>query len=73
MYNPEEFLNVMRCPVCFSRDTDVLMLREKPGVHYCVKCSFRGNEPEVRGMYRDIQKKFHWMIRRVTLEEQRRL
>ncbi|XHR29731.1 MAG: hypothetical protein ACFUZC_04070 [Chthoniobacteraceae bacterium] len=73
MSKPEDYLNLMRCPVCFSRDTDVLMLREKNGTHYCVKCSFRGSESEVHGMYRDIQKKFHWMIRRITLEDQRRL
>lgn len=63
----------MRCPVCFSRDIDVLMIPAEPGYHYCPKCSFRGEESEVRGMYRDIQKKFHWMTRRIPLEEQRAL
>lgn len=63
----------MRCPVCFSRDIDVLMLREESGGHYCVKCGFRGGESEVRGMYRDIQKKFHGMTHRLTLDAQRRL
>jgi hypothetical protein len=63
----------MRCPVCFSRDIDVLMIPSEPGRHYCPKCSFQGEESEVRGMYRDIQKKFHWMIRRISLEEQRAL
>lgn len=67
--NPNKQL--MRCPVCFSRDTDVLMTPAGAGRHYCAKCSFQGEESEVRGMYRDIQKKFHWMIRRVPLEEQR--
>lgn len=63
----------MRCPVCFSRDTDVLMIHARGGFHYCVKCSFSGLESEVRGMYRDIQKKYHWMSKRVTLEEQKAL
>ena len=63
----------MRCPVCFSRDTDVLMIIEGREFHRCPKCSFQGLESEVRGMYRDIQKKFHWMGRRVTLEQQRSL
>jgi len=63
----------MRCPVCFSRDIDVLMIHSENGSHRCSKCSFQGHESEVRGMYRDIQKKFHWMGRRVTLEEQRAL
>jgi len=63
----------MRCPVCFSRDIDVLMEREGDDGHYCVKCGFRGQESEVRGMYKDIQKKFHWNLRRLTLEQQRDL
>jgi hypothetical protein len=41
--------------------------------HYCPKCSFQGLESEIRGMYRDIQKKFHNMGKRITLEEQRAL
>ncbi len=64
--------NIMRCPVCFSREIDVLMLR-RGDIHYCVKCSFRGTESEVRAMYRDIQKKFHGSLKRHTLDEQRRL
>mgnify|MGYP001358296779 CR=1 FL=1 len=63
----------MRCPVCFSRDIDVLMIPTGNAFHYCPKCSFSGRESEVRGFYRDIQKKYHWMGRRVTLEEQRAL
>lgn len=63
----------MRCPVCFSRETDVLMVHAGNGFHYCRKCSFQGLESEARGMYRDIQKKYHWMSRRVTLDEQRKL
>jgi Zn ribbon nucleic-acid-binding protein len=64
--------SVMRCPVCFSRDIDVLM-EQHGALHYCVKCSFRGPESEVRAMYKDIQKKFHWNIKRLTLADQRRL
>ncbi len=60
----------MRCPVCLSREIDVLMLREGDEGRYCVKCGFRGTEAEARGMYRDIQKKYHWMGRRLTLTEQ---
>jgi Zn ribbon nucleic-acid-binding protein len=62
--------SIMRCPVCFSRDIDVLMEQEGSD-HYCVKCGFRGPESEVRGMYKDIQKKFHGNLRRFTLEDQR--
>ena len=63
----------MRCPVCFSRDVDVLMIYSGDSFHYCPKCSFQGLESEVRGMYRDIQKKFHSMGKRVTLAEQREM
>lgn len=62
----------MRCPVCFSRDIDVLMEQEA-GQHYCIKCGFKGSESEVRGMYKDIQKKFHWNLKRLTLDDQRAL
>lgn len=61
-----------RCPVCFSRDIDVLLL-PRDGLWACVKCSFNGTEAEIRGMYRDIQKKYHGMIERYTLEDQRKL
>ena len=64
--------SIMRCPVCFSRDIDVLMQQE-PGIHYCVKCGFKGAESEVRAMYKDVQKKFHWNTKRFTLAQQRRL
>ena len=47
------------------------MIYSGDSFHYCPKCSFQGLESEVRGMYRDIQKKFHSMGKRVTLAEQR--
>ncbi|QYY35380.1 hypothetical protein [Ruficoccus sp. ZRK36] len=64
--------SVMRCPVCFSRDVDVLMQHENDQ-HYCIKCSFQGSESEVRAMYKDIQKKFHWNTKRIPLEQQRQM
>lgn len=60
-----------RCPVCFSREMDVLLVQHEHGYWGCVKCSFVGTEGEIRGMYRDIQKKYHGMIERYTLDEQR--
>lgn len=62
-----------RCPVCFSREIDVLMIHEGSGNYYCVKCSFRGSESEIRAMYADIQKKYHWRSERVTMERQEAL
>ncbi len=73
MSESNAYRSLMRCPVCFSRDTDVLMINSGTGFHYCPKCSFQGMESEIRGMYRDIQKKFHNMGKRFTLEDQRAL
>lgn len=64
--------SVMRCPVCFSRDIDVLMEHDDT-LHYCVKCGYRGLESEVRGMYMDIRKKFHGMLNRRPLHDQRKI
>ena len=59
-----------RCPVCFSRETDVVLCRDGD-LYYCVKCSFRGTREDVLNMYADLQKKFRWMLTRFTMEEQR--
>jgi len=63
---------ILRCPVCFARETDVVLLREGD-VFYCVKCSFEGPEALVREYYADQQKKYRWRLQRVGLEEQREL
>ena len=68
-----KFEKMMRCPVCFSREMDVLMISDGDEGYYCIKCGFRGRESEVRAMYKDIQKKYHWMGKRLTLEEQLKL
>ena len=60
---------VLRCPVCFSRENDVVLLREGT-VLYCVKCSFSGDEARVRHMYAQQREKYQWRTRRVTVEEQ---
>lgn len=63
----------MRCPVCFSREIDVLMIPDGTGRHRCAKCSFSGTEKQVRALYRDIRKKYRWMGKRLTLDAQRAL
>jgi len=62
----------MRCPVCFNREIDVLMSYED-GKYACLKCSFTGTEQEIREMYKDIQKKFKWLGKRVTIQDYDRL
>jgi len=59
-----------RCPVCFSREIDILLQTAGDDQFYCVKCSFTGSTSEISAMYRDIQKKYHWMSRRIPMEEQ---
>lgn len=70
MASADKLKNIMRCPVCFGRDIDVLMCQDENAKHYCIKCGFKGEESEVRAMYLDIKKKFHWISKRITLEEQ---
>ena len=37
----------LRCPVCYVREIDVLLLHDG-SEYYCVKCSYRGTPDEVR-------------------------
>jgi hypothetical protein len=66
----------LRCPVCFSRENDVVLFinnADKENRFYCVKCSFHGTEADVREMYADMRKKYRLMTTRMTLEDQRNL
>jgi len=59
-----------RCPICFSRENDVLLLHDGNDHYHCTHCSFTGSASEIHGMYFDLQKKFKGIARRFTLEEQ---
>ena len=67
MFVPKNHEVTMRCPVCFNREIDVLMKYEN-NKYSCIKCSFHGTEAEVRAAYKDIQKKFTKMGKRVDIE-----
>ena len=69
MFVPKNHEVTMRCPVCFSKDVDVLMKYDGKGHYSCLKCSFSGSEAEVRDHYLDIQKKFIYIGKRITMEE----
>lgn len=73
MDQPDKYRLLKRCPVCFSREIDVLLIPMGNENHRCVKCGFEGSEAEIQNHYRDIQKKYHWMGKRLTRDEQRRL
>jgi hypothetical protein len=66
----------LRCPVCFNRENDVLLL-ERSALEgetlslYCIKCGFSGDEARVREFYRDARKKYRLLTTRLTLEELR--
>lgn len=74
MFVPKNHEISMRCPVCFSRDIDVLMKLDKSDNKYkCQKCSFQGDESTVREYYTQLQKKFQWNDRRITMEDYEKL
>ena len=60
---------IYRCPVCFSRENDVVIRQYSDGLYHCVKCSFFGTEENIRAMYRDQKKKYTGLTKRVTLED----
>ena len=68
----EKHKQTMRCPVCFSREIDVLMVKRGNGF-YCVKCSYEGSPEEIKALYKDIKKKYKWMLKRVPLEAQEKI
>ena len=68
MANDQQEPAVMRCPVCFGREIDVLLLRTG-GELYCVKCSFRGTPSDVRSMYAAHRQKYKNRARRIRVEE----
>ena len=45
-----------RCPICFSREVDVVLHRTANDQYYCTKCSFAGSKTDIREMYRELQK-----------------
>jgi len=62
----------LRCPVCLSRDVDVVLFHDGER-YYCIKCSFTGQEDEIRAMYSALRAKFGWIARRLTVDDIRAL
>lgn len=63
----------LRCPVCFSRENDVVLFQREDETYDCPKCSFNGTAWDVQEMYLALQKKFRWIQKRVTVEDLRKL
>ncbi len=56
------------CPWCFSKGIDSAGLKErKDGVLYCVRCCFTGDEELVRETYRNYQKKYKLLEKRLKI------
>lgn len=61
----------LRCPICFEREIDVVLLRDAEGF-YCVKCSYTApNEGEVRQGHQRLRAKYRWLRKRVTPNDYR--
>lgn len=73
MFVPKNHEVTMRCPVCFGRDIDVLMRRDEHGRYSCLKCSYQGDEAEIRSLYADLQKKFKRIATRIGIDDYDRL
>jgi C4-type Zn-finger protein len=63
----------MRCPVCYAREMDVVMIQAAHDHMYCQKCGYSGSEGRTRELYADLRKKYLLIDRRLTLEELRRI
>ena len=69
MPGTEEKKLILRCPVCFARENDVVLHRKPDGSLYCVKCSFTGDDALVHEMYHDLKKKYRLITTRITLDD----
>lgn len=67
MARAQQGVNRMRCPVCFGREIDVLLLHDG-SEYYCVKCSYRGSADDVRAEYRSLKRKYVNRTTRIDLD-----
>lgn len=62
-----------RCPICFSREVDVVLHRTADDRYYCTKCSFTGSKADIQEMYQELRKKYRLAQVRLTLKDMERL
>ena len=56
-----------RCPRCLMREIDMDMLYDKEkDEYYCIRCSFVGNEEEVKRINQQFREKYVDRIKRIT-------
>jgi hypothetical protein len=55
-----------RCPRCLMREIDMDLLYDRDNEeYYCVRCSFTGNEAEVRRLNAQFREKYRDRMRRI--------
>lgn len=69
MVGPERPVTQLRCPVCLARDVDVVLRTHPDDFFACVKCSYTGDEADIRQRYADARTKFRWRARRMSRED----
>ena len=56
-----------RCPACFIRELDIDMFYDKEKAeYYCLRCSFTGNEEQVKQLNQMARFRYRSMMERIT-------
>lgn len=56
-----------RCPRCMMREIDMDMLYDaEKEEYYCLRCSFTGNEAEVKRLNQQFREKYLDRMKRIT-------
>jgi len=56
-----------RCPRCMMREIDMDMLYDsQKDEYYCLRCSFTGNEAEVKRLNQQFREKYLDRLKRIT-------
>jgi predicted RNA-binding Zn-ribbon protein involved in translation (DUF1610 family) len=56
-----------RCPRCLAREIDMDMLYDNEKTeYYCLRCSFTGNETEVKQLNQQFREKYRDRLLRIT-------
>jgi predicted RNA-binding Zn-ribbon protein involved in translation (DUF1610 family) len=56
-----------RCPRCLMREIDMDMLYDEDrDEYYCLRCSFTGNEDEVKRLNQQFREKYRDRLTRIT-------
>ena len=71
--NTKGVTKIYKCPLCFSRQIDVIIDPDENGIYRCVKCGYNDNFDGLMRNYAEFKKRYRLLGTRLTLEEQRKL